>query len=398
MITETSQSSQDDVYMYTPPTLPAHLATIYDLKPITGQPTNEQVITIHAAMRAVNAEAQIPHLCNPELSLQLSQHLFSVQMAIYRNAYPLSILPRDNTYAPPSLPTHIPITLETVTGSPSNEQLKTAQDAMRIVESRGYGPLFDPDLNMHLSQHLFNLQLARYIQDSTLGQFTSRPNASRHIPLNNPGSDEGSDAGSMAGSNAGSGGSSDAGSMAGSLEMLRPDTIDTRPEAHITQPELTRSAVPVPNITQPLGPEPTMDSHHTSSEISQLGQSMNIIKELMSESKGVLENINRVLIATQRNQTVVGDYSTNIYVHCNPVNDRGVTAVESGLPQLRYFYYNRNYYINGYLNPAQLAGYLRFFDIGVDLIEGTDNDVPRLKDGVQTQAESLIMKHLGLVY
>ncbi|EUC53525.1 hypothetical protein RSOL_009020 [Rhizoctonia solani AG-3 Rhs1AP] len=397
MITETSQSSQDDVYMYTPPALPAHLATIYDLKPITGQPTNEQVITIHAAMRAVNAEAQVPHLCNPELSLQLSQHLFSVQMAVYRNAYPLSILPRDNTYAPPSLPTHIPITLETVTGSPSNEQLKTAQDAMRIVESRGYGPLFDPDLNMHLSQHLFNLQLARYIQDSTLGQFTSRPNESRHIPLNNPGSDEGSGAGSMAGSNAGSGGSSDAGSMAGSLEMLPPDTIDTRPEAHITQPELARSAVPVPNITRPLGPEPVSARNHTSPEITQLAQAMDTIKELMSESKGVLENINRVLIATQRNQAVTGVYNTNTYVHRNPVNDRGVTAVESGLPQLRYYYCGRNYHIS-VLNPAQLAGYLRFFDIGADLIEGTENDVPRLKDGVQIQAGNLILKHLGLVY
>ncbi|CAE6446481.1 unnamed protein product [Rhizoctonia solani] len=413
MITETSQSSQDDVYMYTPPALPAHLATIYDLKPITGQPTNEQVITIHAAMRAVNAEAQVEFLICATLSYRSNYHniysafrwvdvlaiatvdrrLIRGLIAVYRNAYPLSILPRDNTYAPPSLPTHIPITLETVTGSPSNEQLKTAQDAMRIVESRGYGPLFDADLNMHLSQHLFNLQLARYIQDSTLGRFTSRPNESRHIPLNIPGSNASSGAGSMAGLNAGS----SAGSMAGSLEVLPPDTIDTRPEAHITQPELARSAVPVPNITRPLGPEPVSARNHTSPEITQLAQAMDTIKELMSESKGVLENINRVLIATQRNQAVTGVYNTNTYVHRNPVNDRGVTAVESGLPQLRYYYCGRNYHIS-VLNPAQLAGYLRFFDIGADLIEGTENDVPRLKDGVQIQAGNLILKHLGLVY
>ncbi|KAL5640044.1 hypothetical protein ACGC1H_007370 [Rhizoctonia solani] len=381
-----SQSSTDTIYVHTPPALPAHLASIYDLKPITGQPTNDEVKIIHAAIRAVSAEAQIPQLCNPELLLQLSQHLFSVQMAVYRSAYPLSILPKDNTYAPPSLPTHIPITLKPVTGSPSNEQLKTAQDAMRIVESRGFGPLFDPDLNMHLSQHLFNLQLARYIQDSTLGRFTAKSNAPRHLSPSTPRSD----GVSLAGSGIGSG---EAGSP------LPPHTIDTGPEAHITQLELARNAVPVPNITQPLGSEPATGSNYTSSDITQLGQAVNNIKELMSESKGVLENINRVLIATQRNQVVAGNYNSNIYVHRNLVNDQGVTAVESGLPQLRYSYYRSSYGINGFLNSAQLAGYLRFFDIGADLIEGIEGeDAPRLRDGVESQAERLILKHLGLVY
>ncbi|KDN39290.1 hypothetical protein RSAG8_08925, partial [Rhizoctonia solani AG-8 WAC10335] len=366
---ENPQISQTNDCVYTPPALSAHLATIYDLKPIVGQPTGEEVKTIHAAIRAVNAEAQIPHLCNPELSLQLSQHLFSVQMAVYRSTYPLGIFPRDNTYTPPSLPTHIPVTLEPVIGPPSNDQLKAAQDAMHIVESRGCGPLFDSDLNMQLSQHLFNLQFARYIQDSTLGRFTSKPQESRqassitHSYLSEPSAPH--------------------------------NTSGAHPEPHIIQPEL-RSTVPAPNVTQPLGPEQAEDEPRISSEITQLGQAVNTIKELMSESKGVPDNINRVPIATQRSQVTTGAWETSTYAHINPVNDQGVTAVEYGLPQLRYHYKHGRYFITGHLNVAQIAGYLKFFGVGGDLIEGDDD--PQLKAGKQGEAETLILKHIGLVY
>ncbi|CAE6411800.1 unnamed protein product [Rhizoctonia solani] len=351
------EHSQTD-YMYYPPTLPAHLVTIYDLQPISGKPTDEQVKTIHAAIRVVNAEAQIPHLCNPELSLQLSQHLFNIQMAVYRDKYPLSIFLRDNTYTPPSLPTHIPIALEPVTGSPSNEQLKAAQNAMRIVESRGSGPLFDPELNMHLSQHSFNLQFARYIQDSTLGRFASKPDELRQSQSAvHPRSEE-------------------------------PRNVRSEP---VQDPDRV-------NPTQRLGSEQDSGGPHASAEITQLRETATNIKELMSESKGILENINRVLIATQRNQTVVGGLDKSYYLYRNPVNDQGITAVESGLPQLRYYCYKRTYYLSEHINNTQLAGYLKFFNIGADLIEG--EDVPRLKAGAEpeSQAKGLILKHLGLVY
>ncbi|CAE7230961.1 unnamed protein product, partial [Rhizoctonia solani] len=246
-------------------------------------------------------ENQVPHLSNPELSLQLSQHLFSVQMAVYRTAYPLSILPGDNTYTPPPLPTHIPIALEPVVGSPSNDQINAAQDAMRIVESRRCGPLFDPDLNAQLSQHLFNLQFARYVQDSTLGRFASKPRESHHASPN--------------------------------TRPARPtvprNNIDTPPEEpRIAQPQLTQSPVPAaPDISQSLEPEQERAESRMAPEIAQLGQTVNNVKELLGESKVVLENMNRVLIAIQRNQVMMGKWGKPNYVHCNPVNDQGVTAI-----------------------------------------------------------------------
>ncbi|CAE6445990.1 unnamed protein product, partial [Rhizoctonia solani] len=287
-------------------------------------------------------------------SLQLSQHLFSVQMAVYRTAYPLSILPGDNTYTPPPLPTHIPITLEPVVGSPSNDQINAAQDAMRIIESRGCGPLFDPNLNAQLSQHLFNLQFARYIQDSTLGRFASKPG--------------------------------------------EPHPRPAKPTVpRLVKPELTRSPVPAaPNIPRSLDPEQGRAESRITLAISQLGQSINNITELLGDSKAVLENMNRVLIATQRNQMMIGKWDKHNYAHCNPINNQGVTAIESGLPRLRYSYYRRDYYLSGHLTSSQLAGYLKFFDIGADLIQG--GGTPRLKDGTEDQARALIFKHLGFIY
>ncbi|KAG8730791.1 hypothetical protein FRC11_005799, partial [Ceratobasidium sp. 423] len=37
-----------------PPDLPAYLKNVYDLKPIVGVPSDEEVIGIHAVMQAAN--------------------------------------------------------------------------------------------------------------------------------------------------------------------------------------------------------------------------------------------------------------------------------------------------------------------------------------------------------
>ncbi|CAE7144712.1 unnamed protein product [Rhizoctonia solani] len=87
------QSPQISEYVYTPPTLPAHLSNIYDLKPILGVPTHEKIKMIHAVIGAVEAGSRIPELYDPDLSLQLSQHLFSVQMAVYREKFPVNVFP-----------------------------------------------------------------------------------------------------------------------------------------------------------------------------------------------------------------------------------------------------------------------------------------------------------------
>ncbi|CAE6468428.1 unnamed protein product [Rhizoctonia solani] len=336
MLTQPSQIPRINEYVYTPPTLPIHLSSVYDLKPIVGHPTDEQVKAIHAVIGAVDAGSRVPNLYGPDLSLQLSQHLFSVQMAVYRRKFPVNVFPGDNTYSPPLLPTYVPVELEPVAGAPSKEQLRAAQHAMRAVESLGNGPLFDSDLNVQLSQHVFNLQFAQYIQDSTLGEFVPKDGESQRVPPH-------------------------------TQELPNP-----KADEH------------VPSEPTPTEQPVELESRATTAIIEQ-GQVMSDIKELMGESKGVLENMNRIAA-----------WETNQILHVNPVNQQGILATERGLPQLRYSYMKGNYWHN--LTPAAIAGYLKFFNIGADLLEG--GETPRLKGGDSKAGEAWmrIRKHLGYVY
>ncbi|QRV97147.1 laminin domain protein [Ceratobasidium sp. AG-Ba] len=94
--------------------------------------------------------------------MKLSQHLFNLQMARYRDRYPI---PLNTTYTPPVLPPHVPVLLEQVTGNPTDEQVKAVQTALRFSESFVSIPsVFDADLSMNLSQHLFDLQFERYLR------------------------------------------------------------------------------------------------------------------------------------------------------------------------------------------------------------------------------------------
>ncbi|KAH7338632.1 hypothetical protein B0J17DRAFT_628060 [Rhizoctonia solani] len=361
MTTETSQIPRANEYVYKPPGMPEHLMATYNLKPIVGHPTDEDVKAIHAVIRAANVEAQVPRLYDPNLLQQLSQHLFSVQMALYRSKYPAHISPTESTYTPPFLPTHVSTDLDTVVGAPTTEQLKDAQHAMRVAESLVTSPLFDSDLNTQLSQHVFNLQFARYIQDSTLGQFAPKLQESQQ-PLQVPHMN-----------------SASARAISTTLDSFNP----------------TSSKAPGVDVSQPLVPEPTYAGCQSTitSEITQQGKDMNDLKEILNNSKGVLENMNRVLIAIQRNQVTVGEWDHHNFVHVNPVNEQGVTAAECGLPQLRFSYHKGSYW--NHLNPAGLAGYLKFFGIGTDLLESGES--PRLKSSREQEARNLIFKHIDIL-
>ncbi|KAG8726428.1 hypothetical protein FRC11_000161, partial [Ceratobasidium sp. 423] len=204
-------------------------------------------------------------------------------MAVYRGAYPLSALPGNNTYTPPPLPAHIPIKLEPVVGSPSNGQLLAVQNAMRIVESRGS---------------------ARYIQDSSLGHFAPK----REEPQRVPPTTQGLQADSSAHRNTNN-----------ALTGVPP----------VAQLELAGNNVRETNDAQSTALKETVleCSNRISSEITQLREVAGTIKELMSQSKDVLENMNRVLIATQRNHVTLGEWDVGNYAHVNPVNQQGITAV-----------------------------------------------------------------------
>lgn len=69
------------------------------------------------------------------------------------------------TYTPPILPAHVSVHLEPVTGTPSEEEVVKVQDAIRSYQQFSNVPsMFDPRVNMELSQHLFDIHMARYTQ------------------------------------------------------------------------------------------------------------------------------------------------------------------------------------------------------------------------------------------
>ncbi|KDN47199.1 hypothetical protein RSAG8_03678, partial [Rhizoctonia solani AG-8 WAC10335] len=316
----------------TPPRLPDYRSAAYNLEPIVGKPADEDVQTIHAVVRALNGVAHVPTLYNPDLSMKLSQHLFGVQMAIYRAKYSGALLPGDmSVYIPPALPSHIPGTLNQVAGAPSDEEIKLAQSALRSAENLAISPqLFDANLSMRLSQHVFNLQFARYMHDSAAGRFVSETEPEEHRPV-------------------------------------VPQTTQEAREYPIVAHELPnlhnegRNISTIPEVEQ-APQEP--------SDIAQLGETMvKAIKEATSETKDVLENMNRVLTLIKRDQSTVGCTERYYHVFKNPLNQQGVAASEYGLPQLRYEYTDDGYRYHLWMNNGHIAGYLRFFGIGADLIQ-----------------------------
>ncbi|CAE6514084.1 unnamed protein product [Rhizoctonia solani] len=159
-----------------PPELPLYLKDAYDLKPIIGVPSDTEVVQIHSVIHAANRVSVVPGMTNPGLLVKLSDHLFSVQMAKYQNKYSLITFPSDAKYTPPTLPGHVSATLEPVSGVPSNEELVKVQDAVRAYQHfSGVPSMFDPLINMELSQHLFDPQMARYMRCA--GENRTQPEA-----------------------------------------------------------------------------------------------------------------------------------------------------------------------------------------------------------------------------
>ncbi|CAE6403429.1 unnamed protein product [Rhizoctonia solani] len=148
-----------------PPELPTYLKNVCDLKPVVGVPSDAEVMGIHSVMHAANRVSGVPGMHDTGFFMRLADHLFGVQMAKYRNRYSLITFPSDATYTPPALPSHVTVTLEPVSGAPSDEQIVRVQEAVRAYQHFNSVPLmFDPLVNMNLSQHLFDIQMARYMR------------------------------------------------------------------------------------------------------------------------------------------------------------------------------------------------------------------------------------------
>ncbi|KAH7335739.1 hypothetical protein B0J17DRAFT_667594 [Rhizoctonia solani] len=148
-----------------PPELPVYLKCVHDLKPIVGVPNDAEIIGIHSVIQAANKVSGVPGMHNPNLFMKLADHLFNAQMAKYRSKYSLITFPSNATYTPPALPAHITVKLEPVAGAPSDEEVVKVQDAVRVYQHFTTVPsMFDPYVHMELSQHLFDIQMARHMR------------------------------------------------------------------------------------------------------------------------------------------------------------------------------------------------------------------------------------------
>ncbi|CAE6461048.1 unnamed protein product [Rhizoctonia solani] len=369
----------------TPPQLPTYLSDTYVLNRIVGKPTDEEIKLIHAAIRGLNSVAHLPSLYNPDLSMQLSQHLFDAQMAVYRANRPrdpLSGTPlgrETSTYTPPTLPPDIPGKLSRVIGAPSNIEIQSVQSVVRYVENLSHNPQrFDANLSMQLSQHLFDIQLARHIYNVTQGVYGS-----------NDGMNEGQDVQPEMPSAVLSG--------LTRLESVLQDIKDTTAGSKeaLEDINLAINSGQAAHSSRERTTSPESNTGMLSS-LSRMEQIMTKMQETMKGSKDILENVNRVLISSQRTQSTVGsfDASNKSTVHMNPVNQRGILASECGLPMLRYWLTGSQYVL--WMDPPAIAKYLKFFDVGAHLIQGTDQ--PTLIDNGADEAAKLLFKYIGLYY
>ncbi|CAE6483173.1 unnamed protein product, partial [Rhizoctonia solani] len=148
-----------------PPELPPFLRNVYDLNKIVGVPKDEEMIGIHAVIRMAHKFTDVPDTCSPALLNQLSEHLFNAQMAKYRSRFPCSIFSTNTTYTPPALPAHVSPNLKPVSGTPTDEAVINVQNAFRFYQKFADIPtMFDPQVNADLSQHLFDLQMEKYMR------------------------------------------------------------------------------------------------------------------------------------------------------------------------------------------------------------------------------------------
>ncbi|KDN43341.1 hypothetical protein RSAG8_06125, partial [Rhizoctonia solani AG-8 WAC10335] len=299
---------------------------------------------------------------DPDLPIQLAKHLFDVQMAVYRSQYSFSLFPGDIVYTPPPLPSHIPVILQPVVGAPSDEELKLVHDMVRAAENLANSPsMFDPDISLKLSQHLFNINIARYIRDSMHGQLGSQVNV--------PQSEQNS--------------STHATPMAQPIPVIHNND---------NQSYSLPSATPNPNPSNPARSRTLASSpEELSTQTKEL-----ILRDVMIEVKTAQEETNRLLgeagetlknlytlVSTQLTHYVTQSYNgREVYFRAN---DRGELPTDSGLNSIDILKLDT-------LSGQTIARYLRFYSIGVDLIE--DGEELKIKPGVRGSAQKTLRNYV----
>ncbi|KAG8705233.1 hypothetical protein FRC08_001764 [Ceratobasidium sp. 394] len=289
------------------------------------------------------------------------------------------------THTPPPLPAHIPVELEPVTGPPSNEQIKSVQNALRLSENLANVPsMFDANLSMKLSQHLFNIQFERYLRQVADGDRSAPVATTRVKEVDSNHSDRGN---------------SDVGDTG---------SIDEPPGHFVMQP--STAARPILEQTQHV----LSETQSNPTEMLETG--LEDTKQLLVRMTSTLENVNRVLIAAQQNMarglntTRYYEYSGLQHNHVL-VNEKGedprvrdpLHLVKFGclhahagqhqrLPSILTVQYNL---VNRQqVQDTDIARYLRFYGIGAEFIEG--GDVPTIKEGKIDEAKAELRSYLGV--
>ncbi|KAF8598003.1 hypothetical protein BDV93DRAFT_512903 [Ceratobasidium sp. AG-I] len=346
--------------IYTPPELPTYLAGAFDLKAIAGIPTDEEVKLIHSVIRAVENTSH-------------AHHLFEVQMARYKSKYSFPMI-SDITYTPPELPSHVNITLEPIINAPSDDQIRLAQAALRFSESMASVPsIYDADLSMKLSQHLFDLQLARYIHYRTEGDRTACGTSANVKPNEAPSTKRprvliesvlDAEPAFISESNHGQ-------SATKSKSEVRPDA-QTAP---IESPDL-------PSATNAL-------STGVADLVGQLKANQDWLKYGLKDGlKDVLEvTVEKIMqmMIKLHNHSAQGFNSGLDYMYHHIVNENGEAPTDYHVPDIRN---TVGHYFWSKTPDDILVRYLQYYNIGTDLIE--QGDPPTLKPNSTEQARYIL--------
>ncbi|KDN36581.1 hypothetical protein RSAG8_10755, partial [Rhizoctonia solani AG-8 WAC10335] len=139
-ISKSAASSFSDVHTtYTPPALPVHIPA--KLEPISGQPSQEEIIRVQNAIRSYQKLTDIPSLFDPQVNAELNQHLFDIQMALYmERCTHANPVPQSAAPAEPTSPGHLvePVNEET------NRAINNAGRATDVVDAHQIASRPDP--------------------------------------------------------------------------------------------------------------------------------------------------------------------------------------------------------------------------------------------------------------
>ncbi|KDN36155.1 hypothetical protein RSAG8_11036, partial [Rhizoctonia solani AG-8 WAC10335] len=401
------------------PELPPYLKSVYDLKPIAGVPNDDEVIGIHAVIRMAQKAVDIPGTGDPILLAQLCEHLFDAQMAKYRTRCLSFVFPETTTYTPPALPVHVTVQLEPVTGTPSEEEVVKVQSAIRSYHQFANAPtLFDPRVDMELSQHLFDMQMARYTvraRECHASQPHQSPSpSSTRIIEQSMAADLGTPT-----NNARSG--AEAPDFQASTQHVRGADAQDAIERSNRLAEQTNQLIERSNQIAERANQLVDKCSHPAEQSKKLSERFNQLFERLNEHLGqsnrlakesiqpveklgdVLTNINKVLVRIQH--AIVRSHKGNTIraLDCL-INEKGETPAMSRTTQNRRFAdvlgtaENFTVMIDGVLQRSRIDNgwvgeFVRFYGIDDGLFD--DATTVRVKEGKMNTARVRLSEYLG---